>query len=796
MIKTKTNKKSLAKFLVVSGVGVLGLAATVGFWSWYQLNASLPVLNGKVLIDGLQSNVEIERDKQGVATIIASSRLDIASATGFLHSQERFFQMDLLRRRSAGELSALIGESALEQDKEARLHSFKLHAKEAYKDLPLAHKNILDAYVSGVNQGIASLKQAPYEYTLLNQEPTNWHAEDSFLVSYSLFMEMQGKDYQNANNLHKLKEHLPEKLVDFLVPLGTKWDQPLEGSALNTTKTPDATVFDIRQLDPIIQAYNVDIKIETSVPGSNNWAVAGNKTQSGHALVANDMHLQLSVPNIWYRLSMHIKHDEQLSQLHGITLPGLPFMVAGSNGKIAWGFTNSMGDWSDILLIPKSEALDMVTETQQSIAIKDKNDVDFTLRQTPYGPVVGEDDNGDFMVLRWVAHDPASVNLGLLDVETATTAEKALPLFNKVGITHLNVVVGDDAGNIAWSIAGAIPKRAHSVWQPVAYDDKRFDWEGLLTAEYYPKIINPENGYLSTANARVVSGENLDKVGRENYALGARAKQIHDDIFVLYQPDETSMLSTQMDHRAIFLRPWEQLILKIMDAEFLIKYPQLREYKKVIEEWNGEASADAKGYLLVRAFRSQVAKRVFLALIAPVTDEHPDFNVSDYFAVTSQWEGPLWTLVNDQPSHLLDSKYNNWEELFADALLFLDNHFKTHDGSLAEAYWGKYNTVHIQHPLSNAIPFVSNFFNLPEREAAGDINMPLVQENSFGASMRMVVSPGREKDGFFHMPVGQSTNPLSPYWTAGHLDWVEGRPSPFLPGETKYQLTLIPKVIK
>ncbi len=796
MIKTKINKKRLVKFFAYSSVGILGLAATGSFWAWYQLNASLPLLTGEIEVDGLKSKVEIARDKQGVATISGSSRIDLAKATGFLHSQERFFQMDLLRRRSAGKLSALVGASALNQDKEARLHQFHKHARVAYQDLPIQHKNILDAYVSGVNQGLYALQKPPFEYTILNQDPELWTAEDSFLVSYSLFMEMQGQDYKNTQNFYKLNNHLPKELVEFLVPLGTKWDQPLEGEALITHTLPGPNVYNTGNYTSGNFAYNTDIKLETAVPGSNNWAISGKNTLSGNALVANDMHLQLTVPNIWYRLSMKYTPEAGVKQIQGVTLPGLPFMVAGSNGNIAWGFTNSMGDWSDILIIPKEELTELITEVIQKVEVKGGQSEEIVIKQTPFGPIVGHDENGDAMVLRWVAHDPESNNLGLLEVENAKSTAQAIPLFNKTGITHLNVVVGDQAGNIGWSIVGAIPDRKKSVWLPVSYKDPLFAWQGYLDAEQYPKIVNPENGYLSTANARVVSDENLEKVGRENYALGARAKQIYNDIFVLYKPDETSMLNTQLDNRAIFLRQWQQLLLSIMNEQFLSENPQLIEYKNKVDQWNGEASVDSNGYLFVRAFRTQVARRIFPALLAPVMAKHKDFDVYDYFSLTSQWEGPLWTLVNDQPKHLLDSKYDSWQSVFAEALTFLDTHFKNTHGSLSEATWGQYNKVHIQHPLSNALPYVGNILDLPQREASGDINMPLVQEGSFGASMRMIVSPGLEDQGVFHMPVGQSTNPLSPYWAAGHKDWIDGKPSPFLPGETKYQLTLTPQVIQ
>ncbi|MDP4489981.1 penicillin acylase family protein [Pseudoalteromonas piscicida] len=794
---------TIKKALLFSGLSTMVITSCASYWLWDRLNSALPLLNGEVNLPHVENEVVIDRDRSGVPSIIAQTRMDVSRAMGFLHAQERFFQMDYLRRKAAGELSALFGESFVSADKEARLHQFRKSARQAYESLDVRHKALLDAYVEGVNAGLEKLDSAPFEYTLLQASPNLWQAEDSFLVSFAMFMEMQGHDYRNTLYLNKLRQNLPQALVDFLVPLGTSWDQPLDTQHLAAISIPSAEVYSLKSATDTNQdilalheqddsLYTMALQDSPSVAGSNNWAVSGANTKSGKALVANDMHLNLNVPNIWYRVGFSWHEANEDRKLTGVSLPGLPLMIAGSNTHIAWGFTNSMGDWSDLLRIPADRGQELVTHVTQHIDVKDAEPVEYVVDITPYGPVVEREQNGDLLVLRWVAHSSSAVNLGLLEVERASSVDTALPLFNNTHMTHLNVVVGDEQGNIGWTMLGALPKRAHSVWAPIDYDNKEYDWSGYLTTDKYPKRVNPESGFIFTANARVVSGDELDIIGRENYALGARAQQIHNGLRVMHEPSEAQMLRTQLDSRAIFLQRWQYLLLSIMNEDFMAKYPELAEYRKIVNNWNGKALKDSTGYLLVRAFRTQVARRVFSGILSGVNESNPDLNVFDYFSLTSQWEGPLWKLVNEHPDHLLNTHFESWQALYADALTFLNDHFNNTHGSIANAKWGDYNKVAISHPVAGAMPLIGRFFNIPEYGADGDINMPLVQEQSFGASMRMGVTPGEEQSGFFHMPVGQASNPMSPYWMAGHDDWQKGVFSPFLPQETVYSLKLLP----
>jgi len=281
----------------------------------------------------------------------------------------------------------------------------------------------------------------------------------------------------------------------------------------------------------------------------------------------------------------------------------------------------------------------------------------------------------------------------------------------------------------------------------------------------------------------------LRKLGFGRYALGPRAQQIRDSLLTLEQASEADMLAVQLDNRGLYLHPWRELLLQVLTAEALTADPWRQELRDYVENWDGRAAVDAVGYRMIRAFRMFVRERVEGVWTArgQQADERFDYSHLPYSElVTLQ-------LVRQQPVHLLPAQFASWQDLFLDAVDEIFRYF-LHDGStLADHSWGKYNTSQIQHPLSRFIPFSDYWLDMPKVSLPGDSYMPRVQHPKSGASQRLVVSPGREGQGYFHMPGGQSGHPLSPFYSAGHQAWIAGKASPFLPGKTVYQLTLLPQ---
>ena len=782
----------------------IGLVILLGLAFNVLLRGSLPVLEGEVALPGLRGGVRVERDKDGVATVRGADRVDVARATGFLHGQERFFQMDLMRRRAAGELSELIGSATAELDADVRVHRFRTVAAKVVTRFDPGEKALMDAYVAGVNAGLEALRVRPYEYLLLGADPRPWKAEDSVLCVLSMFLTLHEAHGERESTLAVMRDALPPAMFDFLAPRGTaEWDAPIVGEPLQISAIPGPEVFDTRTAPPAKVAAHFPspdrFLPEDNLPfvGSNNWAVDAAHSATSSAMVADDMHLEIAVPNIWYRMRLVFKDSKGAERtVTGVALPGTAGIVAGSNGRIAWGFTNTQADWNDLVLIEAGarpntyltpngpKEFERVTEI---IHVKGAPDRPLEILNTIWGPVIDRDHNGQFRAYQWTAHDPEAVNLKLLDLENADTIEDAIEVAHQAGAPPQNAMIADRTGRIAWTVAGRIPRRVGFEGRlPVTRTDAARRWEGYVPSAEVPKVVDPEAGRLWTANARVVSGPMLAILGEGNYPLGARAKQIRDDLFAKEKFSASDLMDIQLDNRAVFLERWQKLALSVLDEATVANNPRLKEARGFVENWGDRAAVDSVGYRIVKAFRLAVSDRTFAPLIAPAQKLSPKFRYSRVW----QSEGPLWALVSTGPAHLLDPRYADWKALLRDAMEAVVTALTRDGRNLSERTWGEFNTARIQHPLSRAVPSLARFLDMKKDPLPGDDHMPRVHSPTNGASERFVVSPGREEEGYFHMPTGQSSHPLSPYFGAGHEAWVKGEKTPFLPGPVRYTLVL------
>ena len=792
--------------IVLAAVAVLAVLVVLSaaLWVRHQLRASLPQLGGERSLPGLSAEVTVERDGLGVPTIRASNRLDAARALGFLHGQERFFQMDLMRRKAAGELSEVFGAAALEADSGIRVHRLRDVARRTMASATPRDRAILEAYAAGVNAGLSTLGAVPFEYLLVRQKPAAWTAEDSVLVPLAMFIELHRPGGRRELSLGLIHDLLPPRLAEFLTRPGSEWDAPLVGEPMAALPIPGPEVFDLRQETIARRPLPWGGLAERQPRGSNNWAVAGTHTADGRAWLANDMHLGLSVPNTWYKAAMVLPHG----RVDGITLPGVPAFVVGSTGRIAWGFTNGYIDWHDLVIVETDPDDPEVYRTPEGprrfehhrevIRVAGGEDAALDVRWTVWGPVLfDEDHRGRPLAFAWTGHRPDAIDVGIVGLETAKNVDEAIAVAHRAGIPPQNFVVADADGRIAWTIIGRIPKRIGPQGGipgdppgeipgeiPASWADGTRGWNGWLAPEEVPRVVDPPSGRVWTANTRVVDGPALARVGDGGYWLGARARQIRDGLFALDKATPEDLLAIQLDDRALFLARWRQLLLQTLESS---SGPR-GEMRDLVEKgWTARASIDSVGYRLVRELRLEVRNRVFEAIVARCAAADERFDLSEL----RQIEGPLWTLISERPAHLLDPRYESWDDLLlasADAVL------ARHEGEpLAERTWGERNTTRIRHPLSAALPaFARRWLDMEPRPLPGDVDMPRLQGPSFGSSERIVVSPGREEAGYFHMPAGQSGHPLSPHYGDFHEAWEEGRPMPFLPGRTVHTLELTP----
>ncbi|MBT1063080.1 penicillin acylase family protein [Bowmanella sp. Y26] len=782
-----------SRILKITFLGLLSLILLVLLGTYLLLRASLPQLDGQQSLPDLQQEVTVTRDESGMAVFTAQNRLDLARAVGFVHGQERFFQMDLLRRNSAGELSALFGEAAVNRDKEIRLHRFRDRAERILATMPEEHQKIIQAYTEGVNQGLEQLGARSFEYYLLSLEPAKWQPADTMLTLYSMYLDLQHHDGRRDFSLSLMKAHLPADLYAFLHPEGSQWDAPIDDSLRSTSPLPSSGWPSSNNQ----QLVMLDNQPEDRTIGSNNWAVGGALSPYQAGILADDMHLGLRVPNIWFKAQFNWQQHGQAHQVTGVTLPGTPLMVVGSNGKLAWGFTNSYGDWSDLIRLKLNEAGDQYLTpagyqpfdyVSQQINIKGAPTQTIQVKETIWGPVVSEDEDGTPLALRWVAHDNQGANLNLIGLELAENVEQGADVGATAGMPAQNLMMADSQGNIGWTISGPMPIRYGFDGRYIAdWSDGSAGWSGYRSAEDYPKVINPTEHRLWTANSRVVGGDMYDKIGDGGYALGARNQQIRDGLRNKDRFNEQDLLDIQLDDRAVFLTPWRDFMLSsVLPGSH---HPQKALVKEALQNWTARASEHDLGYLLVRQFRLNLRDKVYQDLNRLMLEHSGRFNFN---AVRNQMEAPLWQMVSEQPAHLIPSDFDSWQELFnaalTDSLAKLDADF----GDWRTLTWGQFNAVDIRHPLSAFVPLLGNLTDMPKELLAGDSFMPRVAQSSSGASQRLVVAPGHEDKAIFHMPSSQAGHPLSPYFGVGHEAWRSGQRTGLLPGPARYNLTLQP----
>ncbi|HXH24325.1 MAG TPA: penicillin acylase family protein, partial [Vicinamibacterales bacterium] len=721
---------------MVAGAGLVGVRLRA------QLTRSLPVLDGSVRAAGLSAPVTVARDALGIPAIRGRSREDVARATGFVHAQDRFFQMDLARRRAAGELAALVGPRALALDREIRRHRFRTVARRAVALMDSANRAILEAYTAGVNTGLAALAAPPFEYALLGQQPRPWAPEDTLLVVLSMFLILQDTDGSYEATLATMHDILPQPMFEFMASPGTEWDAPLVGPAFAVPPVPGPDVYDLRarrsgrrRLEapvpgsrfPPSQSHNQPFDVPPPGDagswmagvelGSNSFAVAGRLMAGGHPVIGNDMHLAVRVPNTWYRVLIEWGGDEAPGgRLIGLTLPGVPALVAGSNTWVAWGFTNTYADWGDIVLLELDPSDPTRYRTPHGWHRFERHDEVIEVAGQPpertevmwtiWGPVIGPDHRGRQRAYRWVAHDPERLARSIVPIESARSVEEAFDEANGAGAPGQNIVVADRSGRIGWSIYGSIPRRAGLDGRlPSSWSGGTRGWSGWLSPAEYPRIIDPPSGRIWTANARVVGGDMLSRLGDGGYEVGSRATMIRDRLLARERFTVRDLLDIQLDARALFLARWHDLLVRTLTPEALAGRPDRRQLRDIVTRtWTGSASPDSPAYRFTRMFRHQVSERVLAFVLAECYEADPAFD----HTTLRRREGPVWKLVTERPLHLLDPLYDDWDDLLLTAVDAVIAQ-ASREGSLARRTWSEYNVTAYRHPLSPNLPLLGRW---------------------------------------------------------------------------------------
>ncbi len=818
--------------LLAGGVLLACLAAAAFVTGWLLLRGSLPRVDGTVRLPGTRAPVTVERDANGVPTIRAAGREDAARALGFLHGQDRFFQADLYRRRAAGELAALVGPEALGPDRTWRVFRLRRVAREAFRAQDPAVRRVLAAYADGMNAGLASLRVRPFEYLLLRQRPAPWRPEDSILVLLNMFLTLEdplgGGDIARA----ELAAALPPGVVSFLEDEEAPWSAPVLGDPAPPHPVPGPEVLDLRaelrrlagerrrredrQDEPPGAPAPLSRLLRPPLAGSNAWAVGGSRTRDGRAILANDMHLPISIPNTWYRGVIILGGPgAPRRRLAGLFLPGTPWLVAGTNGRVAWGFTALEDDWSDVVELvlpgpagatgpgagsgePADEGqppppegwigpdgtLHRFRVVRETIEVAHGKPVPLEVRETPWGPALPA--GGRWYARTWGAARPDGLDAGIAGFETAGSVAELLDLGARAGLPHLNLLAADAGGHVGWVPTGRIPRRVgFDGAVPARSTDPGVGWRGWLPPGDRPRVLDPPGGFLWSANQRMTDDAHAGGLPNRSGAHPVRAWQIRRRLAELPLADERSLLAIQLDDRVFLYDGWRKILLRTLDDRACRDRPDRQRFRELVRDWNGHAAVDSAGFRLLNAFYWSTWDIV-----------HGAFR--ELARARGARDGPwvaepaLRRIVREQPVHLLPPSRDTWHDLLLDAVDRAIRRVRETDpgAPLAALTWGRVNVFRMRHPFSGFLPGLSRLLDLPPVSLPGCRWVPRVQTPSGGASERLVVSPGHEDDGILHLPGGISGHPLSPWYAAGHDAWVRGSPTPLLPGPPRHRLTI------
>ncbi|CCG89141.1 penicillin acylase family protein [Erwinia piriflorinigrans] len=759
-ILRRTGKIALMTMGVIAVLVVL--AGAVAGVALYQ---SLPQREGTQRVSGLNGQATIQRDPRGVPDISASNSQQAWFALGFLHAQDRFFQMDLLRRSAAGELAELVGKSGLTLDRQRRIFQLRAQARHALSQLPASQRQRLTGYTAGVNAGLHALQSRPFEYWVLRTSPQPWHEEDSLLVIAAMYFDLQGNQAGREYARGWIADNNAQQQA-FLLPEASRWDRPLAGSVPAAAAIPTSAPAWWGQA----HVDSASALPDEGMKGSNGWLLSRN----GKAILANDMHLGLGLPGIWYQA--RINQSTQKRSLTGITLPGLPLLLSGSNGHIAWGFTNSYVDTFDWVVADKT----MKTETHtEMLRVNQGKSQTLTLRSSQWGPVVTTP-RGD-MAMHWVLQLPGALNLNLAMLDDAESVPSALAAGKQAGIPAQNLLVADSQGNIGWTLAGTLADRSTAGEQtrsPVrASAENR--WQPLPAAAH-PQAINPADGMIVTANNRLLFDRQGERLGDGGADIGVRASAITQRLTKQTDADEKQMYRLQLNDEAPLAAVWRDWLLKSLANPQQGEDPAYEQMRSLLRQWNGHADADSTGYALIAQWRDDMYASIFGGLDNTLSQQWPQ---AYYRRANPRWDETMLALMNAEK--WVPPGSADWQAWTRSTLA---DSWKKRDSG--KTRWGEINRSDYAHPLAKALPVVGHYLRSPSVALSGDNNVIHVNRPRFGASERMVVSPGEESQAILSLPSGQSGHPLSRWWMDSFPAWVRGEAQPMLPGPPAYQLGL------
>jgi penicillin amidase len=797
------------------GAALVGLGVgAAGYWAHYR--RPLPTVEGVLKIDGLEAEVIVTRDSRGIPTIQASNWRDVWRAQGFLHAQDRCFQMDLQRRAAAGRLSELFGERTIPADRFLRRLGMDRAAEAEWVDNYPEQKEMLECYTQGAN---ACLKIQPpsSEYAILGLVPEPFKPQDCLL-----WVKMMAHDLACNWESELFRGRLIAACDDLEAAAAWCLCPPAELPQMIGGLTPD--LFD-KALAEYRQAKDClpkGFSPGDPMGGSNAWAVSGAKSESGFPILANDPHLSMKTPDFWYQMRIVLPDRE----LFGASMPNLPGLILGHNGQVAWGVTNSFVDVHD-LFVEKihadrsacqgpngQEPLRTIVET---IKVKGKPSVEETVFETARGPLITSIDRSDSsdgqgygMSLAWSSRAPGKFFRAVYNLNCSDDVPAALESLADWHSPVLNFVLADKE-NIAHQVVGRVPRRRrYSGLVPMPAWDGSSAWQGFLDYSDLPRILNPEKGFVASAN-NAIADDSYPHFLSWDFNPGLRAERIEAELAAQDKHSLASFQILQTDYLTTLGQRFRDGAKALELSDFSKAHPLAKQAYQVLVEWDCIADVDSCGETVYQACMGCLAElmleRTFgheLALeVLGETSHNPLSSVANH---ASRFHATVVKAFfhRDQrflrPAMAVAGKPADWTSLFQECLDLACKRLAAKLGSNTKRWtWGRLHTLQVRHPLSKLRPLFPYQGPFPIGGDSETVNQTgVMHENglpgevSVAGSWRFIMDLGTPQSCCTAHCPGQSGHPGSPNYSDGVSDWLKGRYIKPLSSKAAKKLRLIP----
>ena len=795
-------------------VMVLSTAAAGGAFIW--LRGSLPQIDGERTLPGLAAPVEVVRDANGIAHITAGNEEDALFALGFVHAQDRMWQMEMNRRIGEGRLAEVLGSAALDTDRLLRVLGLHHRASASLRHFRPNTRRRIAAYVRGVNAWIDTRKgPLPPEFLVLGFEPEPWRAADSAVVPKIMSLDLAREWTRDRMRLRLSKVLPPDRIVDFYTPYrvdkprgvvptqarassspghasGAAVEQPLHTAAVTAPGSrpfPVGTAHALRRDARALPAFAP----RGGHLGSNSWVLDGTRTTSGKPLLANDPHLGLTAPSVWYLAHLSWPGVDVV----GATLPGMPGVVLGHNGRVAWGFTNTGPDVQD-LFVERVDPLDQSRYAapdgwrafdvrRERIVVKDGEDVVLEVRESRHGPVLGdmsrspgESDRSDQVLsLAWTALRDDDLTLqAALGLPHARDWKSFVANVQDFHSPQQNITYADVDGNIGFLAPGLIPIRSVRCGErpgtiPRPAWEAGCDWQGFVPFEELPRVYNPPGGTIVTANHQIVPDDYPHHLTFE-WAGGYRAQRIMEKLAERGRHDVAGFRALQQDRISLFARALLPRLRGI--AVPSAAGETVARALSLLDGWDGAMDPDRPEALVFHAWIWEFARLVSADELGP--HQRDAWGRKGPFVQRVLEERGVW--CDDVDTVVVET----CDEMLGRALVVATDRIARNHGDDPEAWrWGDEHVAIAEHRPFGAT-LLAPLFNLsgPAPGSIYAVNAfsfsPLEDERPFtatdGPGFRAIYDLADLERSLFVQSTGQSGNVLSPWYRSFEEGWRDG----------------------